>query len=66
MTQVDANEARGCAFCPHLERVQGSCSHEFNQMLIQYMEDNPESLCPIFEDIRMREMTALVREMGLG
>lgn len=48
-----------CRYCPHLESVQGSCDHDLRQALVSEFSREDRPACPVFEEIRGREMAEL-------
>ncbi len=51
--------------CPHFESVQGSCKHDQRQLLVSYLENHRDAPCPVFENIRAREMQKLAATLEL-
>lgn len=63
MAQTEAVPSGCCTLCPHYTLVQGSCNHGFRQLLINYIENNPDAPCPVYDEFRAREMADLAQRM---
>lgn len=59
MTPSDPAVSECCRYCPHLESVQGSCSHNLRQALVREFRREEQSACPIYAEYRAGEMSEL-------
>lgn len=38
--------------CPHFESVQGSCGHDMRPALVDYLHENSDAPCPIYQEMK--------------
>lgn len=64
MSTSDTQFPECCSYCPHRKRFSASCGHELRQSLLAELASESEQACPVFDEVRTREMVRLEEELS--
>lgn len=54
----------GCVTaCPYLESLQGSCGHDLRPLIVTFLREHPDKLCPVYESERAETMRELAERL---
>lgn len=60
----EVSQAVKCyAECPHFQRVSGRCTHDDVQVLRNHFIENPDVICPVYDEWRAEQMAILERQI---